>query len=401
MNQRSIAPSRLTRSAIFVALIFLSNNVAITQPDLETEITEIVQYAEPSIVTILANIPVKGPEQKAKPLLSIFSSKPDAGNRYTLIGSGLYLNKNGYIVTRCSIVEEAMGVRVRIWNGEETHADLIGFDKGKGIALLKIDSPELPTLPYANVSSLEEGSWALVIGNSLGVSPALSMGTVSSVYKNGLIEISANIDPGANGAPVLNSEGKVVGIVSGRIAYSENDNTMLARNTVLVVPVAQIYKSSREILEEYQKNHGWIGITVHKGPYSAVTPQITEVFASSPAEKAGLKVGDVILSCNDQKFESYYSLRSIVKNAHPGDKLALVVLRGQENVSITLKVGQIEIGNLFKSVPYDSEYDYTANPNWNLNGEWSFKNRDALESRLKRMENEIKNLKKQLMFRKK
>lgn len=401
MNQSNIFPSCLTRIVVFNTLILFSDNITIAQPVLETEVTEIVQYAEPSIVTILANMHVTGSEQKAKPLLSIFSSKSDVENRYTLVGSGLYLNKNGYIVTRCSIVKEAIGVRVRLWNGEETHADLIGFDEEKGIALLKIDSPELPTLPYAEVSSLEEGSWAFAIGNSLGVSPALSMGTVSSVYKNGLIEISANIDPGANGAPVLNSEGKVVGIVSGRVAYSENDNKTPVQNTVLVIPVEQIFKSSREILEKYQKNHGWIGITVHKGPYSAVTPQITEVFASSPAEKSGLEVGDVILSCNDQQFDSYYSLRSIVKNAHPGDKLQMVVLRGQENVSIMLKAGQIEIGNLFKSVPYDSDYDYTANPNWNINGEWSFKNRNALESRLKRMENEIKNLKKQLMFRKK
>lgn len=369
------------------ALILISNTQVSAQSDFETEIDELVQQAVPSVVTILANVPVSETEQIEK--------------LYTLIGSGLYLNRQGFIATRSSIVEGAKGVRIRLWTGKEIHADIIGIDNEKGIALLKIDSPELPTQSYAGVNTAKKGSWVLVIGNSFGVSPALSIGNVTSIYDDGLIEISATIDPGANGAPVLNADGNVIGIVSGRIAYSQNKTSMVPPgNTVLVVPVEQIYKASHAICEKYQKDRGWIGITVKEVHRNAVTPQIKEVFASSPAEKAGLLVGDVILSCDNKEFESFYSLRTIVKNAKPGDHLSLKILRDQTNIHKKLRVEQLAFADLFKKISYGNDYDYTSNPNWKLDREWSLKNKNALEKRLKRMENEIQILRKKLNFKK-
>ena len=389
-------------NAYFCILMFFAAS-ALAQTNLESELSDVVQQAVPSVVTVRSDVPVVKSEQNS---LSFFSARPgEPGSeqkRYTLIGSGLYLNENGFIATRSSVVENARKVYVLLWNGEEVRADVIGIDDEKGIALLKIDSPKLPTLNYAKTNSLTPGSIALIIGNSLGVSPAISVGNISSADNDGFIQVSANIDPGANGAPVLNASGQVFGIVTGRIAYDQKDvNVISANSTVLVVPVDEIYKSAEAICKKYQESHGWIGLTVQRSQYSKVNPQIKKVAPGSPAEKAGLLIGDVILNCNGKEFENYYSLRSIVKDAKTDESLTLHVLRGQQTVDISLRVGKYDYASLFESVPFVDTPGYSEDRNGNSSLDWSINGNKSVESRLRQMELEIQNLRKQLLYQKK
>lgn len=361
--------------------------------NIEQEIESIVRQTEPAVVTILAQIPVNRDNSK-KSLLSFFSSKQSANKEthYTHVGSGLYLNPQGFIATRGSVVADAEDVRVRLWNEEETHAEVIGIDAERGLALLRIDSPVLPQFPYAPPASIRPGSWVLVIGNSLGLSPSVSMGHVSAIHRNGFFQIAANVDPGASGAPVLSADGFIIGIISGRIAYSKEDDMVPASNQTLVMPIDLIYGTARDLLDQYWQKHGWIGITVHRGPYSELTPQIRAIESGSPAQKAGLRVGDVILKCNDNKLESYYSLKKIVKEAKPGDAIRLHVLRDQQEHDIEIRVGHHKFVNVFETVPYAEAMQTTASEKgteFDINS----KSRLMLEKRLRQMEQEIKFLK--------
>lgn len=391
------------RPISFAGLLICAAQSVIAQSILsnrETEIAEIVAHAEPAVVTILADFALTSAENKDPSLFSIFSTKEKyaQGQQYTLVGSGLYIDPRGYIVTRGSIVQDAVDVRVRLWNNDETRAELIGIERRSGLALLKIDSPEIDELPGMQTSGVKLGAWVLVIGNSLGISPAISVGIVTAFHQDGYIQVSANIDPGANGAPVLSASGSVIGIVSGRIAFSEGESRVIsAANKVLVAPMERLYSTSRRLLEAYVEQHGWIGITVKRVQYSEVTPQVAEILPGSPAEKAGLEMGDVILKCNQKPFASFYSLKETVKKAKPGDYLTLEVLRGQKKLHIPLQVGKQQIGEIFKRMPFENEYEMTGSFQPRPVSEMSFKAKLQLEGRLRKMEQEIRNLRRRLL----
>lgn len=381
---------------LFLFLCASSSNGQSLLSNIEQEIEDIVKQTEPAVVTILAQIPVNR-DNNRKSLLSFFSSKQSTNkeNHYTHVGTGLYLNPQGFVATRGSVVADAEDVRVRLWNEEETHAEVIGIDSDRGLALLRIDSPVLPQFPFARPASIRPGSWVLVIGNSLGVSPSVSMGNVSAIHRDGFFQVAANVDPGANGAPVLSADGFIIGIVSGRIAYSKEDDMLPASNQTLVMPIDHIYRTAHDLLDQYWQKHGWIGITVHRGPYSALTPQIRAIEPGSPAQKAGLSVGDVILKCDNKELASYYSLKKIVKEAKPGDTIRLHVLRDQQELDIELKVGRHKFVNVFETVPYAETVQTTTGEKgaeFDING----KSRLLLEQRLRQMEQEIKFLKESL-----
>lgn len=365
---------------------------------IEAELTEMVRYAAPAMVTIISQVPFEPTGESS--FFSFFTSKSagteNTEKQYTLVGSGLYADENGYVITRSTLLEKATAVYVKLWNGEQMLADLVGLDKETGVGVLKIDSARLYTLPYVNRFALVPGTYVVVIGNSLGESPALSVGTITEVDRAGYTHIIANIDPGSIGAPVLDAEGRVLGIVSAAMAYKDQTGRMRSSSSVLVLPIDTAFRAARRLLESYVERHGWIGITVHRGPYRPETPQIKEVKDGSPAAEAGLLPGDVILKCNGVAFEDYYSLRAIVKQARPGERLVFDLLRGQKSEQVTVRVGRWDIAGVFETPPFDEPVDFTLKPGY----EWSDKSRTLLEQRLRKMEAEIKNLRRQLLFKK-
>ncbi|RMD98150.1 MAG: PDZ domain-containing protein [Calditrichaeota bacterium] len=388
-----------------LAAVTLSPSAVYSQSllsNLEKEISALVQQAEPAVTTVLAYIPVEKSSTSERPLFSFFTSKTDlpakARENYINVGTGLLLHKNGYIVTRSSVIAQACSIRVRFYTGEEVDAELIGIDKNKGVGLLKVVPPDFPLVAFGHPEALTAGSWILVIGNSLGVAPAVSLGNVSAIRENGLIQITANIDPGNNGSPVLNSEGEVIGMVSGRIDYRQpqSKDVLLASNAALVLPITQIYAAAKSLLDKYAREHGWLGMTVVPNPDDEIHPQISKIEQNSPAQRAGLKIGDIILAYDHQILDHYYALKGLVKKDKPGKRAAIQVKRGSDTLNLVIEVGKMNLGQIFEKIPYRStELTQINRPKSYM----PLESRLMLEKRLLEMERQIRELRSRIIKR--
>ena len=353
--------------------LLLFGNIASGQSGIsnfELEISRLIHKNDPVTITILAKVEVD-------------TNKKDSGY-YTRVGTGLYLNNSGYVATRSTIVRGAKEVRARLWDGNETNAEIIGYDQKLGTALLRINAPTLPEPEYANPRSIKTGDWVLIIGNMPG-SPTVSIGLISKILKSGIMQINVPVKPGTNGAPVINASGQVVGMIAGEVASSGSQESHM-----LALPVKQIYKSAHHISRDYARNKGYIGITVHRGIYKANTPQIIAVASGSPAQKAKLEIGDVILQFNGENLDGYHALKELVKAAAPGDKLTFTVLRKQEKRDVDVHVSALKYENIFQNIPYmpfEAGYNPVSSAGKNTNSE------RFLQSRLKQMELELERLK--------
>lgn len=367
--------------------------------NLEREISHLIDRAKPSVITIHAYVPIGKKQDSENPLLSFFTSKeedaPENKNFVVNVGTGLYLHRDGYVVTRSSIVAGASMIRVKFLTGEESQADLLGQDQNDGIALLRVRKVNVPPVPINLSSPPRAGAWVFVVGNSLGVAPAVSMGNVSAIRENGMIQIAANIDPGSNGSPVLNTAGEVVGLIYGKIDYRDarHGKGVATGNTFMVLPMVRIYDAAKRLLENFREKHGWLGITVSPTPGDSLHPQISEVVKNSPAWRSDLRPGDVVLAFERRPLDSYYALRQLVKSTPPGGTVRLGILRGVDTLEVQVTMGKIHAENVFEVEPETSpsEWGYPAPGLLNLKqarGQTDI----YLEQKLNEMERQIREL---------
>ncbi|KAA3656282.1 MAG: PDZ domain-containing protein [Calditrichaeota bacterium] len=335
----------------FVICLFLGMHVpAFSQSilsNLDAEINEIVEQIKPSVVTVSALIPrVNNKEEKS--LFSFFGDS-ESNTADTLhapitnIGTGIVLHEQGYVVTKSSVVAGADFIYVQFDKDTIYLADFLGFDRKKSIALLRIDAPGLIPLKIGDPDLLRAGSWTVLVGNSLGIASSVSLGNVNLVHPDGLLQIAVNTSPGNNGSPVMNSRGQVIGMVSGRLTLATGKKTGGASGTecALVTPIDQILDACTRIGDEYHRNHGWIGITVK--PYEDKYPKVVTVYDGSPADKSGLKKGDVLMQVDTTAMQNFFDLRKIMQNAKPGKDLTLHIKRNGEPLVLNLTTSQMPV----------------------------------------------------------
>ena len=347
-------------AAILLLLLSVPGTQVLAQSlltNLEKEIATLVERAKPAVVTILAYIPEEQTSEPDNSFLPFLSGKGAGGDPDHLIinvGTGIYLHREGFIATRSSVIAQACSVRARFYTGEEVKAEILGVDEQMGVGLLRVPAMEIAPVPFGHPDHLLPGSWILVIGNSLGVSPAVSLGNVNAIRDNGLIQINASIDPGNNGSPVLNATGEIIGMVSGRIDYrpSPGRSMLTSTNTALVLPITHIYDAAKTILQRYSDSHGWLGMTVMPDPDDIVHPIISKLEPGSPAEKAGLQVGDKILAFGNQELEHYYSLLGMVKKTRPGEKTTIRIRRNQDILELPIVIGKMDYAALLGELQF-------------------------------------------------
>ncbi len=357
---------------------------------LESEIKSLVQQAQPAVVTVYANVPSQG---KSESLFSFFDSEQphDSLAHYTRVGTGLFVSKDGYIATRSSIVAQACSVLVRLYDGRETQADIIGLDAELGIALLYIGAAGIEPIAFGNPAALHPGAWTFVLGNSLGHFPAVTMGAINAIHDNGHLQVAVMLTPGNNGSPVLNSSGEIIGMISGAIDFSDDDHESATPfESVLVLPVDQVLASTENLLKQYAARQGWLGITVR--PFEASSPQIFKIAPGSPAEQAGVQIGDVITAFNGKELVDYFALKYFVREAKPGDEVILDIMRGKKKVRIPM---------VASNMPYDGTILKNAHITSSSPGQQQNDGPDAgisavqrqkLEKRLREMEEQIRQI---------
>lgn len=266
-------------------------------------------------------------------------------------GSGFVVSKDGYILTNNHVVQDADQITVLLNDGREFTAKTIGTDPNTDIALLKIDGENFPYLKLGNSDQIDIGEWVIAIGNPLGLQASVTVGVVSAKGRNDLdiarveefIQTDAAINRGNSGGCLLNLEGEVVGM-----------NTAIASNTGGYMGIGFAIPSNllEHIMDQLRNSghvvRGFLGVSLQK--IDAKLAQafnlsksegalVSEVVKDSPADKAGLRSGDVILKINNLLIENAGSLRNSVSMLKPGETVLLTVMRNKKEMVIRATVG--------------------------------------------------------------
>ncbi|MBQ9458841.1 MAG: trypsin-like peptidase domain-containing protein [Oscillospiraceae bacterium] len=263
-------------------------------------------------------------------------------------GSGFIITADGYIVTNYHVIESANNVKVTLYDGREFDAKIIGGDADYDVAVLKIDATGLQAVTLGNSANLQIGESIAAIGNPLGeLTFSMSEGIVSCVDREinvdgtpfNMIQVTAAINPGNSGGPLFNTYGEVVGIVSAK--YSAYANTV-AEGLGFAIPINDVIAMVEDIMENGRvTNRPYFAITVEnvtarraqQNGYSVdAGARISSIEAGGAADRAGLKVGDIIVKLGDKDIASLSDLNAAKKSYKAGDTATLTVNRNGREI---------------------------------------------------------------------
>ena len=268
-------------------------------------------------------------------------------------GSGFIISPDGYILTSNHLVGEADKVIVKLRDKSEIEAVVKGRDPDSDVAVIKIERKDLAYLKLADSDALEVGEWVLAIGNPFGLSHTVTAGIVSAKGRSGFrlatyedfIQTDAAINPGNSGGPLLNLDGKVVGINTFIISRSGGN-----MGIGFAIPINMAKAISKELIDTGKVVRGFLGVVNPE----TVTPEmaaalgledtkgvlIPHVIEDSAAEKAGLKHNDIIVELNGQPLEKASELLNRVAALRPGTKVKMVVIRDGKRKTLTVELGE-------------------------------------------------------------
>jgi serine protease Do len=338
-------------------------------PMVPANFSDLAEKVRPGVVNIQVVKKVKniglnphdffgGPFGKNNPFGDFFGpfseGIPPRGFQQQGVGSGFVMSEDGCIVTNNHVVENADKIKVKFANGKEYTATVIGRDSKTDLALIKIEGASgLHPLKLGNSDNLKVGSWVVAVGSPFGLEQTVTVGIVSAKgrvigsgpYDN-FIQTDASINPGNSGGPLINMNGEVVGINTAIIPNGQGIG--------FAIPV----NMAKEIAPQLQKNghvtRGWLGVSVQE-----VTPElaksfglkenkgalVAEVFKGTPAEKAVIEQGDIILGFNGKDVNDSKELPRMLASTPVGEKATIKLQHNGSTIERTVKVGEMEEEN--------------------------------------------------------
>jgi len=276
-----------------------------------------------------------------------FGDTPRREFKQQSLGSGFIISSDGYIFTNNHVVEHADKIIVKLSDGREYEAKIIGKDAKTDIALIKIKPSEsLPVAEIGDSDKLRVGDWVLAIGNPFGLEQTVTAGIVSAKgrvigagpYDN-FIQTDASINPGNSGGPLFNMEGKVVGINTAIVAQGQGIG--------FAIPISMAKNILPDLKSKGKVSRGWMGVSVQditedmarslqlKERRGAI---ISEVFKGDPAERAGIRAGDVVTEINGRKIKDTHDLLLSIASFHVGDKVSIKVIRDGREMTFQVTV---------------------------------------------------------------
>lgn len=267
------------------------------------------------------------------------------------LGSGFIINKEGYIVTNNHVIQKAKDITVILHNKKQYPAKVIGTDSKTDIALIKIDAEEdLLTAPLGDSDELKEGEAVIAIGNPFGLAETVTAGIVSAKGRvigagpyDDFIQTDASINPGNSGGPLLNYYGEVIGINTAIVAAGQGIG--------FAVPINMVKEIILHLKEKGKVRRGWLGVSIQEitpelaksfGLKDAGGALVSDVVPGSPAEKAGLKRGDVIAEFNGKPIKEHRELPRIVSLMPPGESVSFKVIRDGKEETVSATIGEMK-----------------------------------------------------------
>jgi serine protease DegQ len=328
--------------------------ITLPHPDIQLTFSYAAKKAMPSVVNIYTA--QKTSHARAMPNSSLLPrflrDHPARHTPSSTLGSGVIVRQDGYIVTNSHVVRDAEQIEVALSTGEIVDGIVIGADLETDLAVLKVNLTELPAIPFARTDQLQVGDAVLAIGNPFGIGQTVSMGIISALGRNGLnlsafenfIQTDAVINPGSSGGALINLEGQLIGI---------NSNIMSDTGSYMGIGFAIPANTVKQIMEEIIRTgavtRGWIGIegqnmtpdlaqAMHTTTQSGVL--ITRVVCGQPADKSGLRPGDLLIAVNRTPINDFQSMLSAVAALPPGTPAKVKIVRKETELTLNIVIGQ-------------------------------------------------------------
>ncbi|MEX1365161.1 MAG: trypsin-like peptidase domain-containing protein [Nannocystaceae bacterium] len=255
-------------------------------------------------------------------------------------GSGFIIDDEGLVVTNHHVVDGARSVRVRLPDGRRFDAEVVGSDPATDLALLRLSgAEELPVVTLGQSKSLQVGDWVVAMGNPMGLDHSATVGIVSAKGRGSLglysdsyidfLQTDADIAPGSSGGPLFNLRGEVVGI---------NTAVGAGLRPGFAIPIDQAKRIVEQLRDTGRVSRGWLGAGNVPGDEESGATMGT-IYEGTPAERAGLRPGDVVEALDGEPLESFEALRARVGTKLPGDEVKLRVRRDGEVLDMTVTLG--------------------------------------------------------------
>lgn len=268
------------------------------------------------------------------------------------LGSGVIVSQDGLILTNNHVIAAADAIEVALADGRKLSARLVGADPESDLALLQVDAKNLPSITFASSDKLDVGDIVLAIGNPFGVGQTVTQGIVSALGRNHLgintyenfIQTDASINPGNSGGALIDAAGNLVGINSA--IYSRNGGSM---GIGFAIPISIAKQVIEQIAKEGTVTRGWVGVEAQN-----LTPELAESFGlstasgalvagvlrNSPADRAGLKAGDVLVAINDKPVINSATMLNLIAVLEPNKNAMLSIVRAQKKINIKILIGK-------------------------------------------------------------
>ena len=318
--------------------------------------SDAVTKATPSVVNIFTSKEVRAQRHPFlnDPLFRRFFGDQlgDQPERSSSLGSGVIVSSTGYILTNSHVVEAADEIEVLLADGRKLLAKQVGNDSETDLAVLRVEGGQLPAITFGSSDSLRVGDVVLAIGNPFGVGQTVTSGIVSALGRNQLgintfenfIQTDAAINPGNSGGALVDASGNLIGINTA--IYSRSGGSM---GIGFAIPVSTAKQVMESIIKNGSVTRGWIGVEVQEiSPALADSFKLKDtrgaiiagVLRNGPADKAGVKPGDVLIGIEDKVVTDPQNMLTLVAGLQPGSTARLKLRRGQEEIEAGVVVGK-------------------------------------------------------------
>lgn len=314
--------------------------------------TTVAVKVTPCVVNIstVSRKKVAQPLFEMSPFFEDFFGAPQF-KRDKSLGSGFIISKDGYIVTNDHVVRDAESVQVKLSNDKVYDAKVIGGDQKTDIAVIKINASDLPVVVLGDSEKLEVGQWAIAIGNPFGLERSMTVGVISATgrtnmgietYEN-FIQTDASINPGNSGGPLLNIHGEVIGINTAIVAAGQGIG--------FAIPITMAKPVVTQLLQKGSVSRGYMGVTIQPvteelahslGLKQAKGALVNEILKGGPAEKAGVRQGDVIVAFNGADVKDPSHLQRLVAEAGIGKGVKVNVFRDGKLLELGMTLSSAE-----------------------------------------------------------
>ena len=324
-------------------------------------LAEAAKVSSPAVVNIFTSkVNKRKPSKKGAPHQNepwfqfFFGDQAPSDEPSSSLGSGVIVSPQGIILTNHHVIEGADEIEVAFADGRKRNAKLIGSDPETDIAVLKIDATDLPNpITLGKLESVQVGDVVLAIGNPFGVGQTVTSGIVSALGRNQLgintfenfIQTDAAINPGNSGGALVDTKGNLIGINTA--IYSRSGGNM---GIGFAIPINTAKQVMESILTNGSVTRGWIGVEPQNLskelaeslniPANTIGVLISGVLDGGPADKAGMKPGDVLLEVNGQKVGDVVALLNSIAQTNPGEEAKVALLRKGKGVTLKVQVGK-------------------------------------------------------------